>query len=84
MSWNVREVNGPTGNTEDIRKLEAAINTAADGKILMFGAACDVKESSSDDKWMPCDSTKVWYVLARRLSISSCNCLESLKSCDCP
>lgn len=70
MSWNAREIAGQTGNTEEIRKLEKAIDDAADARILMFGAACDVKESSSSDKWMPCDSTKVWYV--RLLSGAAC------------
>lgn len=58
MSWNARQVPGETGNVKDIEDLENAIALAGK-KILMFGAACDVKESSSTDKWYPCDFDKV-------------------------
>ncbi|GAW10690.1 hypothetical protein ANO14919_000250 [Xylariales sp. No.14919] len=62
MSWNVREVRTQHSNMGDMRQLEIAIDKAADAKILMFGAASDVKESASSEKWMPCDHTKVWSI----------------------
>ncbi|RWA04337.1 hypothetical protein EKO27_g10771 [Xylaria grammica] len=62
MSWNVREVRTQNSNMNDMRQLEIAIDKAADAKILMFGAASDVKESASSEKWMPCDHTKVWSI----------------------
>lgn len=62
MSWNVREVSSPASNIADIRKLDRAIELAAEQKILMFGAACDIKESDTSEKWFPCDSPKVWSI----------------------
>ena len=55
---------GTTGNSADIDRLEKSIYKAFENKILMFWAACDVKESSSSDKWYPCDFPKVRSIVA--------------------
>ncbi|RYO85041.1 hypothetical protein DL766_007923 [Monosporascus sp. MC13-8B] len=64
MSWNARRVSPATGigNDSDIHNLERAIDDAYFAKILMFGAACDVKQSASSDKWVPCDNSKVFSI----------------------
>ncbi|KAJ0116030.1 hypothetical protein J7T55_004974 [Diaporthe amygdali] len=64
MSWNARRVSPATGiaNDSDIHDLEQAIAGAHAANILMFGAACDVKQSSSSDEWIPCDNSKVFSI----------------------
>ncbi|KAI0436715.1 hypothetical protein F4803DRAFT_541256 [Xylaria telfairii] len=59
MSWNARRVSGHLGNDQEIRAMEKAISDAASDHILMFGAACDVKESALNEQWYPCDSPNV-------------------------
>lgn len=61
MSWTAKQVPGPKGNGDEIRKLENAMSDAVDKKILLFGAASDVK-GSPEDKWYPCDSDHVWSI----------------------
>lgn len=62
MSWNIREFSGESNNLQGIRDLEAAITTAANDNILMFGAACDEKRSASSDRWFPCDHPSVFSI----------------------
>ncbi|KAI0436066.1 hypothetical protein F4803DRAFT_573033 [Xylaria telfairii] len=82
MSWNVHVVNGQAGNTRDIDELEAAVDGAAKAGILMFGAACDVKASSSSDRWMPCDSPNVYSIGATDVDYDPKKYVNMLKKVD--
>ncbi|KAI1438055.1 hypothetical protein GGR50DRAFT_691531 [Xylaria sp. CBS 124048] len=62
MSWNLQEIKGPSSNNADIQELNQALQNAANAGILLFGAACDNKESPSSAKWLPCEHPMVWSI----------------------
>ncbi|KAI1327670.1 peptidase S8/S53 domain-containing protein [Xylariaceae sp. FL0255] len=59
MSWNARRVEGEMGNEQEVKVMEKVIGEVAQEDILMFGAACDFKESGRNERWVPCDSPHV-------------------------
>ncbi|KAI5860379.1 hypothetical protein GGS23DRAFT_581183 [Durotheca rogersii] len=64
MSWNVCHVSGrmTAEERDEIKNFEAAITEAAREDILVFGAACDVKQSTPSDTWVPCGNQNVFSI----------------------
>ncbi|KAK3359509.1 hypothetical protein B0T25DRAFT_100509 [Lasiosphaeria hispida] len=82
MSWSAREITGKTGNEREVRALENAIEAAATENILMFAAACDVKQSASTDKWIPCDHQRVFSIGATDLDFDVKKYVDMSKKVD--